>query len=468
MRIGAGALCLGLVLVAAAAEAKLPDSTVLVSGSIGHRGVFSEAGDEGAVLRLEGGATVVVAPRTELRQLPATDLNLGPGPLVHTTVLVLRQGRVTVSSPAAARRAVLVKAPRDLGGICRGGRMVVLAGPRSSTVANLDGVALAAVGTVWKPLPPASAGTVGSDQSLEVTSLLPAPRWKSAAPILVATREQVMLREVEWRSVQGTVGHRLVLHRVGATEPTVEVDCPGQRLCRPLSLEPGRYQLEVQGVDARGLPGAVSRPLEVAVVGTQLPPGGYVDPQGALRLPRGGTVGLVGVEGLEMSTGNAAWVPAPHRTWLHREVPMQVRLRRPGSADSAALTLAPRQVRASVWVGPKDARWPSDPVSIHVVLTTPSGAAVPSVIQPESAVTLNGRELELQWRRDEDGWSASVAPRTDYGPWVIRVEVTDQHGVPLGRDFLEVEREAYEPPSPRLLRRGSETVVTVHKRPSST
>jgi hypothetical protein len=53
-------------------------------------------------------------------------------------------------------------------------------------------------------------------------------------------------------------------------------------------------------------------------------------------------------------------------------------------------------------------------------------------------VTLDQEVLTPSWSREGGRLRATIAPRGDKKPHVLRVEVSDQHGFPLGRNFLEV------------------------------
>jgi hypothetical protein len=56
-------------------------------------------------------------------------------------------------------------------------------------------------------------------------------------------------------------------------------------------------------------------------------------------------------------------------------------------------------------------------------------------------VLLGLEPLAVRWRRQGQVWTAHIRPQAGPGPWVLRVEVTDQHGAFLGRSFLEIVSE---------------------------
>jgi hypothetical protein len=93
---------------------------------------------------------------------------------------------------------------------------------------------------------------------------------------------------------------------------------------------------------------------------------------------------------------------------------------------------------ADVVVGSKLARWPGDKVDVVVRLRDESGSLLDDAIVPHFDVTLGIEPLALKWERSGATWRAAIPAPDGPGPWVIRAAVTDEHGVELGRDFLEV------------------------------
>jgi hypothetical protein len=53
-------------------------------------------------------------------------------------------------------------------------------------------------------------------------------------------------------------------------------------------------------------------------------------------------------------------------------------------------------------------------------------------------VTLGTTPIDVHWHRDGNVLTTDVAPRSGRGPWVLRIDVKDQHGIPLAHDFLEI------------------------------
>jgi hypothetical protein len=60
-------------------------------------------------------------------------------------------------------------------------------------------------------------------------------------------------------------------------------------------------------------------------------------------------------------------------------------------------------------------------------------------IQAIPSVSVNNRALDVQWAMTDQSLETVIpAPPSYPGPWVVRAEVVDQHGIVLGRNFLEI------------------------------
>jgi hypothetical protein len=126
---------------------------------------------------------------------------------------------------------------------------------------------------------------------------------------------------------------------------------------------------------------------------------------------------------------------------------MSLHVRQAGDTRMLSARVMAHQVKAVVSVGPKYVRWPGDSVQIQVALTGADGATAPAWIEPRFRVLLGIDELEVSWTKHHDKFTAEVPAQTGEGPWVVRVEVHDKYGHPLGRDFVEI---APQPALPAL------------------
>jgi hypothetical protein len=196
------------------------------------------------------------------------------------------------------------------------------------------------------------------------------------------------------------------------------------------------------------LEGRWSPEAELRVIGVVLPPGGYSD-EHALFIVPGQHVRFTHTSGLEMAyVGTGHYSPAAQTATLYRAVTTEVAFRLPGSNEPAIARLEPRDIYADVRVTPKRAVWPRDPVTIDIQLKSKTGARVPAFLRAVPHVTLGLEPLDVTFEREGNLLHAVIPPSSKPGPWVLRVDVVDQFGVPLGRDFLEVATQPQVTPQP--------------------
>jgi hypothetical protein len=203
-------------------------------------------------------------------------------------------------------------------------------------------------------------------------------------------------------------------------------------------LEGGQFEVTVRALDQRDLPGPWSERIQLRVVGVDLPQGSYVA-SGNVHLGQGQKARFTHAEGLVMThSGARRTLPATSLIPLHDNKRTMVSLRLPGAPDLTVTEFLPRPVRAQIEIGPKAARWPDDEVKIAISLRATEPGVVPIAIEPRAKVMIGLDPVEIKWQKKGEKLVAVVPPSSEQGPWVVRVEVEDQYGVPLGRDFLEV------------------------------
>jgi hypothetical protein len=113
----------------------------------------------------------------------------------------------------------------------------------------------------------------------------------------------------------------------------------------------------------------------------------------------------------------------------------------PGDHFEAKLWLVPRQVRARVEFGPKVPVWPHDQLEIRVrVEEVNASGAIAAADEVRARVLLGLEPVDVAFVRDGNILRGVLPPQSGKGPWVVRVEVQDQTGTELGRDFIEVAR----------------------------
>jgi hypothetical protein len=360
----------------------------------------------------------------------------------------LISGRVEIDLPVSRTptTAVLVRGPNKISAVAKGGHSVVIAGGKRITVAAVAGDMLVASGNDWRTLP---SGVVrefvngaGSDHAV-----LPAPQAKVSAPVALSMSEGAKGSPLDAAAtpIARAAGYEFGLWKLAGSERQLLKRLSSKDASVQLGhLAPGSYGISAHATEASGLEGAESELVPLRVVSAQLPEGAKLTDTGVLLAPSQ-RIRLLGIEGVEVSYGKAPqFIPAPNTIGLIRGERTLVRLRARGSKDELSLTLAPRTLRAEIQVGPARARWPHDRVAVTVRLTDSQGRPVDSDVEAKASVFVNVTPVKIDWKRERNLLSGVVPRGTGAGPWVVRVEVADDTGTVVGRNFLEI---APEPPA---------------------
>lgn len=205
-------------------------------------------------------------------------------------------------------------------------------------------------------------------------------------------------------------------------------------------LGPGRYDVTVQPIDECGIEGAASEPARLQVLGMGIPLGGYVDDEGVVRAQVGDSVRLTNAEQVLISFPQGKhWLPAPKEIRLHHAREQKMYLRGDELSTPLVLRIAPRDVDAQIDIGPQGVTWPGQDVQVKVRLRSGSGN-VPDWIEPVPRLMIGLERIYVPWKRKGAELHATIPPQPGNKPCVIRVEVTDQYGIVLGRSFMEVAR----------------------------
>jgi len=443
------ALCGICVLLPSPAHAAAP-KTGVVAGSATNVGGLLTAGADGAQYTLPSQARLALAPGAVVRVFPKSQqLQLAPGSKTTTYSFSLIQGRVDVTVPAKPKSAVLCSIGK-VSAVIGAGQAALLLHGEQATVASVDGDVRTLAADRWQTLTPGTlthfSGERGSapEPAVAAPTLAPGQRlWFSPGdPVAVsgfafgavAAADRYELR---LRAADGTTQLRLVRGRTRLDEPFAPV-------------LPGQYELTARSIDAEGGEGGWSKPEAVRVVGVTLPPGGYAA-GGDIFIGKGQEVHFSNTDGLEMTyEGAGRYVPASQAVSLYRGETTMVSFRVPGSVFPTSARLRPRGLYAHVAVGPSRAVWPTDAVQIAVELRSKEGEAIPQWLELKTEVTLGIEPIEVAFTRDGNRLVGTVPPPSKPGPWVLRVEVKDQFGALLGRDFLEIAKAEPQPPAKAL------------------
>jgi hypothetical protein len=441
------AMAFAVVLLGASAAAETPiRPTQVAGGGITHAG-FLQAGLDGAEWVFPGGGRLRAQPGAELRVLASSQpLILGGGRRVAGYTVIVRSGVVDVEIADGNPRssAVILSLPRKLNAIVQSGAARAVAASGTSAVAVGSGQTIAAVGADrYRPLSPGSVLEASGRESRVRPTIEPPKRLRGGGIWLVAPGSGVP-RELAWDAVEGASGYRIELAKKDQPEPIFRFEAVATTASAQIgTLAAGEYELRMFALDALGLSSeAFMEP--VRVVAAHVPGGGYVDGNDIVRLGKLQKLGLSGTEGIEMTYGdNGRYFRAREGSavGLYRNQLTRVHLRFPGTREITSIKLAPRSVRAEVEVGPKTVTWPTQPVEIRIELVDPTGAPLPEWLEMIPRVTLGLKEIDVQFRQQGRVLHARVPPQPGAGPWVVRVDVADQFGLPLGRDFVEVIRK---------------------------
>jgi hypothetical protein len=416
-----------------------PQRPTLIAGAVEPVANLLRAGADGAQWALPSGATLIAAPGSELRVLGKPQpLELSGKGRVPGFTVVLKQGFVRARVPAQAKCAIVLAAPKDTNVLVAAGETSVLAGSQVA-VANVAGTASVGLdGKPYRSLQPGMLEVVG-DSGSRRQALLGSPKALRGELVTISQAATVKLGALAWDAVPGASGYRAELReaasdRIRMRSTTVEPALPAGFT----ELAPGAYRLRVVSFDSSGMES--SAPLERAlnVIGATLPAGGYIDGNGALRVPAGSRVALAHAEELELADGlSERFIKAPNAIELSGDEPRLVRLRAPGDAAARELWLLPRRARARVEFAPQAPRWPEQPLEIRVRIEDESGVPAPW-IQARPKVRVGVEPVSVAFAADGAYLKGTLSARAGSGPWVVRVEVSDQHGAELGRDFVEV------------------------------
>jgi len=250
-----------------------------------------------------------------------------------------------------------------------------------------------------------------------------------------------------WSPVQGAVGYQVILldsatkRQISAarvTNPVVEAF--------PRPLGPGKYELQIAAIDSDGIVSNRQGKLAIAVAGLELPGGALSLPRDTVVVAAEQQVRLTHADGLTLTT-------AAHRTGVLGTEPFglegldraTILIHPPGGGDIATLTLIRREPLVSTWVGPKLATWPEDPIQLQVSFVDSRGKPTPSQVESTVRVLVGVEPIEVDWEKQSGLWQARLPAMKGPGPWVVRLEVVDQYGVIIGRDFAEITKTRSRP-----------------------
>jgi FecR protein len=441
------ALVLACAGVTSPTDLQAAPKTGVVAGSGTSAGGLFTAGPQGATYVLPSQARLTLAPGASVRVFPRSQqLQLAPGAKTTTYSFALLRGRVDVDVPAKPKSAVLCSIGK-LSTLVGAGQATVLASADKTTVSAVEGDVRTLLSDHWQTLAAGTVAHFGEGQSGKAVPAVPAPQLSPGQRLWFAPGEPVAVSGFAFRAVPGAERYELRLRAKDGSGEQIRKVVGATHLTETFApIGPGEYQLALRSVDAEGIAGRWSPAEAVRVVGVALPPGGYAA-DGDIFIGKGQEVSFSNTEGLEMTyEGAGRYVPASQAVSLYRGETTVVSFRVPGSVYPTSARLRPRSLYAQVAIGPSRAMWPKDPIEIVVELKSRGGRDVPDWLELKPEVKLGIEPLEVAFTRDGQRLVGVVPPTDAPGPWVLRVEVKDQFGALLGRDFLEIAKVPGAPP----------------------
>jgi hypothetical protein len=436
--LGTGLLCAFGALSPSTADAAGPKTGVVAGSTSNAAGVLT-AGPDGAEYVLPSLARLTLAPGAQVRVFPKPQqLQLAPGAKTSTYSFALLSGKVEITVPAKPRSAVLGSIGK-ISAVIGAGQATVLSRGDQAIVAASSGDVRTLLADHWQTIAPGSLARFKDERGGTPEPAMAAPGLNTGPRLWFSPGDPVAITGIKLTKVAAADHYELRLHYAdGSGEQLRRVN--GLQQLEPFTpVPPGSYALEARSVDADGIAGRWSKPGSVRVLGVTVPPGGYVA-NGDIFVGKGQEVHFSNTDGLEMTyEGAGRYVPASQAVSLYRGETTLVSFRVPGSLDPTTVRLRPRGLYAQLELGPRRAVWPKDPVRIQVELKNREGG-IPDFIELKTEVKLGIEPIDVAFTREGNRLFATVPPPGDGkpGPWVIRVEVKDQFGALLGRDFLEI------------------------------
>lgn len=414
-------------------------NTVEIGATLTAQGTFV-AGKRGATLSFSDQSTAQLSEGTEIKLQPRTKMQINAKESVSATVVQATRGKLIVSLPTQGKAAVMVKAPNNMTGVVKTGSALVKVLDDGLAVGTLNGSALVASGNDWNDVLEGKLRVVRkSDPKGVVRSLIAAPRLLPVKGMqLVIGAGQSSPIKLGWQPVADAAAYEVELRPISGGAGTVKRFPREAREASFDALAAGSYVAQVRAIDEEALESPWSPPAKLSIVGVALPPGAVVV-GGVIQLPEKQKVKLLNTEGLESSYNDIAdFVTPPAELGLLTGKAQLFRLRRKGETEELQIRFEPRSVIAQVELTPRTARWPGDPVTISIKLTSADGQPVVGDVQLMPKVTLDLQPLTLDWTKTPGSMRATVAPHADGRPHALRVEVADQYGFFLGRGNLEI------------------------------
>jgi hypothetical protein len=420
-------------------------------------GATVRTADEETEMRLADGTVATVGASSTVQVQIPTEIASEQGGIVRASRLDLKGGELRLRAAPGATAPVLVVGPDNRLVTLRAGTVHMTLAQGALAVNVHDGAARVASQGRWVALDRGSFIVVRASGRMEPARPLPAAPAFTPTPceassargcsIALVTGEEASALGVRWEPLPGAARYLVTLARDAqmndvVTSAKLGGDAAGWTTA---PLRAGAYWVAVRARLAGGVETQVSAPRPLRVVRLAIDSGAtFVARDSVVVLPPGRAVRLEDPSGLEARLAGKAFLPAPGAFTVRAgDPPSEIGLRLRGDdAGVVSLRLEARKLRAEVDLAPLRARWPEDPVLVSVRLSDPSRRLDVSELEPRLYVRVNDKPELVRWRHVGGAWAAMIPPKQGSGPWVVRVEVRDTDGNPLGHGALEVVSRA--------------------------
>lgn len=392
---------------------------------------------------LPGGVVVTTEPGTVIERLPNMKVRSGTQATTNTYVYRLTQGQVAVSVEPSARNstAVLVYTPGGLSAAVSQGRGVIRVISNSISFTAQTAPMLVAKGEHSRLL--GARRTLAIDVARGGFHELELPR----PPALFLEHELALsLPKVGFETtVRMKPDANIDRYEIAFLKRSADAWVP---IATQVTTKheasftgngSGDYAVVARAFDRFGIESPTSAPLGFRAVGVRLPEGAQLISGGVALTPKQ-HLELSEVDGLIMTFGfGESFIEAPRTLSLYRGRGGLVRLLDPRTRGEVRFRLVPHVVRAQIQLGSPRTTWPKDRTVAVVKLVNATGHALSSSAGYTADVSINSERRRVHWERSGNTMRAVIAPpRYMPGPWVLRVEVRNQLGELVGRNFLEI------------------------------
>ncbi len=402
------------------------------------------AGQEGASYRLPGGIVVSLGPNCEGSVVAQPQmLALKSGKRTPTYSVYLSSGRVSVSIPSAGAGAIAIAGPGSVRIIAQKGNVSALASGHTLVAYSPNQALLVSQKDRLSTLAPGVIRQFSADSPTIDRPALAAPQWVSGRHVWLAIPADAEVTDFAWTQVATARSYSVQLIRQSDGQSIAEFTTDKTHLNEGLPrLAPGNYSMLVRAVDEQGLPGIESAAFRIQVVGVDVPPGATLKADRRIELKPTQTIHLNNAEGLLMTRSRErAKRPANEPVGVADGKPTPVMIHDDGDQPSL-VWLLPSKIPILALAGPKWVVWPQQSVTLEVHWSDALGNRLGPEIEPVVSVFVGIEPVDVVWEKHAEYWRANLGPQPGNGPWVVRIEVRDQKGGLLARDFVEVQKRS--------------------------